>query len=62
MSVALELFGKLCEVGNALEAWRETYPVASDDWCALTEILGQLDVAIDTLVHSDGLGGEDDAC
>ena len=61
MSVALCLFKQLCEVGNALEALRNLHPPGSDDWTALTEILGWLDSAIDALVTSQGLGGADDA-
>ena len=60
MSVALALFGKLCDVGNALAYVRDTQEPASDTWTALTCILLSLDAAIDTLVHSNGLGGSDD--
>lgn len=63
MSTALTLFHALCDVGNLLEAWRERYPPASDDWCAATEMLGVVDTAIDLLVRSAGIGGaDDDAC
>ena len=55
MSVALALFTALCEVGNALEYYRDSYPPGSDRWTAMTEILGWLDIAVDTLVHSEGL-------
>ena len=58
MSVALALFTALCEVGNALECYRDTYPPGSDRWTAMTEILGWLDIAVDTLVHSEGLEGD----
>jgi hypothetical protein len=61
MSVALELFKALCEVGNALEHVRDTYTPASSAWLWHTEVLGLLDEAIDLLVHSDGLEGDDDA-
>jgi hypothetical protein len=61
MSVALSLFQQLCEVGNALEELRDAYVPGSDDWTALTEILGILDLAIDGLVYSHGIGGADDA-
>jgi hypothetical protein len=55
MSVALELYEALCEVGNALELLRDTYEPCSDGWTWTTDILGALDEAIDLLVHSDGL-------
>ena len=61
MSVGLALFHQLCDVGNALDAWRDRHAPGSDAWCALTDILLGLDAAIDTLVHSQGLGGADDA-
>ena len=61
MSTALCLFKQLCEVGNALEAYRDGHPPGSDDWTAVTEILGWLDIAVDTLVDSTGLGGAKDA-
>ena len=60
MSVALALFNALCDVATALEQLREQHAPASDEWCAHTEILLGLDAAIDTLVHSNGLGGSDD--
>lgn len=59
-STGLLLFRALCDVGNALEAWRDAYPIASDDWTALTEILGMLDASVDLLVHSSGIGADDD--
>lgn len=59
-SIGLHLFTAMCEVGNALEYYRDLHPPGSDDWTALTEILGWLDVAVDTLVDSTGLGGLDD--
>jgi hypothetical protein len=61
MSVALALFHDLCTVGNALAAYRDTHEPCSDDWTACTCILLTLDGAIDRLVRSHGLGGEDDA-
>lgn len=61
MSTALRLFLALCTVGNAMEAWREQFPPASDDWLAATEILGWVDAAVDLLVDSAGIGGADDA-
>ena len=61
--VALTIFHALCDVGNLLEAWRDHFPPASDDWCAATEMLGVVDTAIDLLVRSAGIGGaDDDAC
>lgn len=60
-SLGLTLFKQLCEVGNLMEAWRDRYAPGSDDWCAATEVLGLLDAAVDLLVDSDGLGGDDDA-
>jgi hypothetical protein len=60
MSVALDLFNDLCAVGNALEHGRDTYAPASDAWLCHTEVLGMLDAAIDRLVRSHGLGGDDD--
>ena len=58
MSVALTIFEALVTVGNALEYYRDTYPPGSDRWTAMTEILGWLDIAVDTLVHSEGLEGD----
>jgi hypothetical protein len=58
--VALTLFKALCEVGNVLEALREMYLPESDQWLWHTEVIGLLDVAIDDLVNSQGLGGVDD--
>lgn len=60
MSLALALFADLCTVGNALERLRDTYAPMTDQWLWHTEVLGLLDEAIDTLVHSQGLGGTDD--
>ena len=59
--IALELFHRLCDVGNALDRLRDLHPPGSDAWCACTDILLSLDAAIDTLVLSNGLGGGDDA-
>lgn len=59
--VALTLFHQLCDVGNALAHVRDTQAPCSDTWTALTCIILQLDASIDTLVHSRGLGGRDDA-
>lgn len=61
MSTALKLFERLVIVGNCLELLRDTYEPCSDAWTWHTEILGLLDEAIDTLVRSQGLGGDDDA-
>lgn len=61
VSTALKLFADLCTVGNALERLRDTYAPMTDQWLWHTEVLGLLDEAIDTLVHSQGLGGVDDA-
>lgn len=61
-SLGLTLFHALCEVGNGLEYARDRHAPGSDDWTILTEILGWLDGAVDELVHSQGLGGQDDAC
>ena len=59
--LALTLFKSLCAVGNALEALRDMYSPESDQWLWHTEVLGILDLAIDELVNSQGLGGTDDA-
>lgn len=58
MSNALDLFQRLCEVGNALELLRDMYVPESDQWLWHTEVLGLLDAAIDTLVRRSpgGLG------
>lgn len=62
MSVALALFQSLCAVGNCLETLRDVYEPMTDEWCALTDILGSLDEAIDTLVCSNGIDdGDNDA-
>lgn len=61
MSVALGLFARLVICGNALEQIRDTYAPMTDQWLWHTEVLGLLDEAIETLVQSQGLGGEDDA-
>jgi len=61
MSTGLALFQQLCDVGNALEMLRDMYVPESDQWLFHTEVLGMLDEAVDMLVHSQGLGGEDDA-
>jgi hypothetical protein len=60
MSTALALFDSLCDVGNALEALRDMYVPESDQWIWHTEVLGLLDMAVDLLVESNGLGGSDD--
>lgn len=60
MSAPLVIFQALCEVGNALEWYRDSYPPGSDRWVAMTEILGWLDAAVDTLVHSGGLDDDDE--
>ena len=59
-STGLLLFQHLVEVGNALEMLRDTYVPESDQWLWHTEVLGLLDSVIDILVHSQGLGGDDD--
>ena len=59
-SLGLTLFKSLCEVGNALEYYRDSYPPGSDRWVAMTEILGWLDAAVDTLVDSRGIDDESD--
>jgi hypothetical protein len=59
MSLALALFKQLCDVGNALEYYRDLHAPGSDDWTALTEILGLLDLSIDRLVRSNGIDDED---
>jgi hypothetical protein len=61
MSTALALFQAMCDVGNVMEAWRDRFPPASDDWCAATEVLGWLDAAVDLLVESEGLETDNDA-
>jgi hypothetical protein len=61
MSAALAIFEALCTVGNALEALRDMYVPESDQWLWHAEVLAILDQAVDTLVHSAGLGGADDA-
>lgn len=59
--IALALFRAMCEVGNSLERARELYVPWSDDWLMLTEILANVDAAVDILVESTGVGGADDA-
>lgn len=59
--VALQLFHALCDVGNALEYYRDLHVPGSDDWTALTELLGMVDASVDMLVYSSGLGECDDA-
>jgi len=61
MSTALALFQDLCDIGNALSQVRDRFEPCSDDWTALTCLILALDQAIDRLVHSSGLGGDDDA-
>jgi hypothetical protein len=61
MSLALHLFQSLCDVGNALEYYRDMHMPGSDQWVAMTEILGMVDESVDMLVCSTGLGGADDA-
>jgi len=60
LSTALLLFQAMCEVGNAIEYYRESYPPGSDRWTAMTEILGILDASVDLLVSSEGLSGDND--
>jgi hypothetical protein len=55
MSIGLALFERLCLLGNALDAVRDTCEPGSDDWAALLCITLGLDEAIDLLVRSDGL-------
>ena len=59
--VALTLFHALCDVGNALEYYRDLHAPGSDDWTALTELLCMLDASVDLLCTSSGIGGDDDA-
>lgn len=61
MSTALALFHRLCDVGTALECLRDAHDPASETWLALTCLRQELDVALDMLVRSRGLGGNDDA-
>jgi hypothetical protein len=62
MSTSLALFHDLCEIGNALAAYRDTHVPCSDDWTACTCLLLTLDSAIDRLVRSTGLDAEDTPC
>ena len=57
-SLGLQLFHRLCEIGNGLEYVRDRHAPGSDDWTMLTEMLGWLDGAVDMLVLSSGLEGE----
>ena len=59
--LGLTLFHDLCLVGNALVAYRERFVPCSDDWTAVTCLILALDGAIDRLVGSSGLEGDDDA-
>jgi len=52
-----ELFPRLCEVGNALEAIRNTTYHQGALWMLLDGILTALDVVIDTLVEAPAGGG-----
>ena len=56
--MALALFQAMCEVGNLLEALRDAYTPCSDEWLMHTEVLGLLDAALDLLVESEGLEGD----
>ena len=58
--LALTLFHRLCDVGNALAHVRDTQEPCSDTWTALTCILLGVDAAIDTLVHSNGLDADNE--
>lgn len=60
-SVGLALFDQLCAVGNALALLRDQHEPCSDTWTAMTCLLLSLDGAIDMLVRSSGLGGNDDS-
>jgi hypothetical protein len=48
------LFERLCVVGNRLDQLRALFPLASEPWCATTDVLQLLDEAIDALVLSPG--------
>jgi hypothetical protein len=61
MSLGLSLFKALCDVGNTLELLRDMDVPGSDQWLWHTDLLAGLDAVIDALVHSQGLGGADDA-
>jgi hypothetical protein len=61
MSTALALFQALCDVGNLLEALRDADTPCSNEWLMHTEVLGLLDAAVDLLVESEGLPGDNDA-
>jgi len=63
-TTALCLFEHLCNVGNALATYRDTYEPCSDGWAQLTCVIVSLDAAIDLLVRSSGLvcDNREDAC
>ena len=46
------LFARLCQVGNDLEALRDTQYHQGTLWCQLDDLLQALDAAIDTLVET----------
>ena len=60
-STALTLFHRLCDVAGALECLRNAHAPASETWTQLTCLLQELDALIDLLIHSQGIGGQDDA-
>ena len=56
----LDVFERLCIVGNALVVLRNEQEPCSDLWTHLTCLILQLDTAIDALVRGEGLPGDSD--
>jgi hypothetical protein len=54
-SVSLILFKALCEAADTVEGYRGQYTPGSQEWCALTELVQQVDGLIDTLVLSPAI-------
>ena len=59
--LALTLFHRLCEVGNALERYRDLFAPADPTWVALTDMLLAVDSAVEMLLYSEGLDDDVDA-
>lgn len=55
MTLALQMFHRLCEVANEFDRMREGFPVDAQPALVLAAVVESLDTWIDFLVRSNGL-------
>lgn len=60
MTLAFQLFTRLCDVANEFDRMRETFPQDSLADIILTAIVESLDQWIDLLIHTEGIAEIDE--